>query len=168
VRALPSYAEALALPHAPPLTVPTAYGDGNGHLNVRHYVGILDDAEWTLFDEFGAGTAASQAGVGGMFALEAHLTYRREVLVGDEVAVHVRILDRTSKLLHLVSYLLNRSRGEVSASMEALEAYVDYGTRRAAPFPAAAGAALDAIIQRNRALPWRPELSGSIALPAQS
>ena len=31
----------------------------------------------------------------GMFALEAHLTYRREVLVGDEVAVHVRLHERT-------------------------------------------------------------------------
>ena len=69
-----------------------------------------------------------------MFALEQHLTYRREVLVGDEVAVHLRLLARSEKLVHLVSYLVNHTRQEVAASMEALEAYVAYDTRRAAPF----------------------------------
>ena len=63
-----------------------------------------------LFDVFGAGNDASAAGTGGMFALEQHLTYRREVLVGDEVAVHLRLVDRSEKLIHLVSYLVNHSR----------------------------------------------------------
>ena len=163
VRTLPTYDEARLLLAAPTTTVPPAYGDGNGHLNVRHYVGIFDDAEWVLFDAFGAGHEASDAGVAGMFALEAHLTYRREVLVGDEVAVHVRLHERSEKLLHLVSYLVNHTRQEVAASMEALEGYVDYRTRRVSPFPASSAEAIDAQIARDSGL-WRPELSGSISL----
>jgi acyl-CoA thioester hydrolase len=145
--------------------VPEEYGDGNGHLNVRHYLGILDDAEWIVFDEFGAGNQASEAGIGGMFALEQFLTYRREVLVGDEVAVHLRLLDREPRMLHLVSYLVNHTRSEVAASMESLEAYVDYSTRKMAPFPDEAGRRLDELIARNGVLPWQPELTGAIALP---
>ncbi len=165
MRALPTYDEATGLPAAPSRRVPEEYGDGNGHLNVRHYLGILDDAEWIVFDEFGAGNEASEAGIGGMFALEQFLTYRREVLVGDEVAVHLRLLAREPRMLHLVSYLVNRTRGEVAASMESLEAYVDYGTRRMSPFPEAAGLRLDELIAQNAALPWQPELTGAIALP---
>ncbi len=162
MRPLPTYAEVLALPAAPRLTVPESQGDGNGHLNVRHYLATFDDAEWVLFDEFDAGTAASTAGVGGMFALEQLLTYRREVLVGEEVAVHLRLHERSAKLLHLVSYLVNHTREEVAASMEALEGYVDYSTRRLSPFPEPAGTRLDAIIAANASLPWSPVLSGAM------
>jgi acyl-CoA thioester hydrolase len=164
VRALPSYDEAVLLPAAPRVPVPPEYGDANGHMNVRHHLALYDDAEWSLFDAFDAGTEATAAGEGGMFALEQTLSYRREVLVGDEVAVHLRLLGRTAKLLHLVSYLLNHSRGEVAGSMEALEGYVDHGTRRLAPFPGAAGAKLDALVASHAALPWTPVLSGSIRL----
>jgi acyl-CoA thioesterase FadM len=100
-----------------------------------------------------------------MFALEQFLTYRREVLVGDEVAVHLRLLDREPRMLHLVSYLVNHTRSEVAASMESLEAYVDYSTRKMAPFPDEAGRRLDELIARNAELLWQPELTGAIALP---
>jgi acyl-CoA thioester hydrolase len=162
-RPLPSYDEVLVLPAAPTLTVPAEFGDGNGHLNVRHYLGIFDDAEWALFDEFGAGNDASAAGTGGMFALEQHLTYRREVLVGEEVAVHLRLLARSEKLIHFVSYLANHTRHEVAASMEALEAYVTYGTRRTSAFSPTAVQVLDRWISEQAGLP-APELSGSISL----
>ena len=160
---LPSYDEALRLPAAPGRVVPAELGDGNGHMNVRSYLGIFDDAEWVLFDEFGAGNDASAAGTGGMFALEQHLNYRREVIVGDEVAVHLRLLDRSDKLIHFVSYLLVHNRREVAASMEAVEAYVGYESRRATPFPPDAAAVIDEWIDRQRSLP-PPELSCSISL----
>jgi acyl-CoA thioesterase FadM len=162
-RPLPSYDEVLVLPAAPKRVVPEDFGDGNGHLNVRHYLGILDDAEWVLFDDFGAGSEASSAGTGGMFALEQVLTYRREVLVGDEVAVHVRLLARSEKLIHLVSYLVNHTRREVAASMEALEAFVAYETRRTTPFSPAAQQVLDSWIAQQADLP-APALSGAISL----
>lgn len=162
-RPLPTYAEVLVLPAAPTRIVPAEFGDGNGHLNVRHYLGIFDDAEWALFDAFGAGNDASSAGTGGMFALEQHLTYRREVLVGEEVAVHLRMLDRSDKLVHFVSYLVNHTRREVAASMEALEAYVAYQSRRTSPFSTDAQQVLDGWIADQAAQP-APALSGSISL----
>lgn len=167
MRALPSYDEATALRAAPPVVVPEEYADANGHLNVRHHLALYDDAEWSLFDEFGAGSRAAEEGVGGMFALEQHLTYRREVVVGDEVAVQVRMLARDERSLHLVSYLVNLTRGEVAGSMEALEGYVSYATRRLTPWPATSADVLDGWIARDRALPWRPELSGSLAVRGQ-
>ena len=87
MRALPTYDQARMLPQALARTVTEANADANGHMNVRHYVGIFDDAEWAYYDGMGMGYAAAQEGTGGIFMLEQHLTYRREVLVGEETSV---------------------------------------------------------------------------------
>ncbi|MEZ5095791.1 MAG: thioesterase family protein [Nocardioides sp.] len=163
-RALPSYDEVVALPRGHRVTVPPEHGDPNGHLNVRHYLGLFDDAEWVVFEGVDLGSDLAERGVGGIFALEQHLTYRREVLVGDEVSVHLRFVGRTEQLMHLVSYLANHTRREVAASMEALDGYVDFGTRRLAPVPQPQASGLDRLLEQAAGLPWTPALSGSISL----
>lgn len=164
MRRLPSYDEITGLPAGPRLTVPVEYGDENGHLNVRHYVGIFDDAEWAIYEHQEMGASAAAAQVGGVFMLEQFVTYRREVAVGDEVQVHVRFIARSERMFHLVSYLANLTRHQVAASMEGLECWVDLRTRRIAPIPSAGMAALDRHIAAAAALPWTPELSGTITL----
>lgn len=161
---MPSLDHVLALPRTLTRTVTEENADANGHLNVRHYVGLFDDAEWELYDGMGMGAAAAQLGAGGVFMLEQHVTYRREVLVGEEVAVHTRVLDRSDKVLHAIAYLVNVSRGEVAAAMEGLECWVDFTTRRSSPFPAEGAAALDRLIAEAAALDWMPELSGALTL----
>lgn len=164
MRRLPSYDEVTALPGGVRQPVPPEYGDDNGHLNVRHYLGLFDDAEWVLFEEVDLGTDHARAGIGGIFALEQHLTYRREVAVGDDVSAHVRLLGRNQRMIHFVSYLANHTRGEVAAAMEALNCYVDLGTRRLAPIPDPQASGLDRYVERAAALPWQPDLTGLIAL----
>ena len=110
MRPLPTYDEVLALPSGPRLIVPAEYGDTNGHLNVRYHLAIYDDAEWAIFEPLGLGDEHAEAGIGGIFALEQHLTYRREVLVGDEVSVQVRVLGRDQRMIHLVHYLANHTQ----------------------------------------------------------
>lgn len=164
MRTLPTYDDAVLLPGGSRLAVPADYGDLNGHLNVRNYVAIYDDAEWEIFGGMGIGAVEAAAGIGGVFALEQCLTYRREVLVGEEVSSHVRVITRRGALLHAVSYLLNHTRGEVAGSMEALEGWVSFESRRLTPFPDRAAEALDALAAEAAALPWQPQLSGSIRL----
>ena len=164
VRALPDFSQTARLLAAPRRRVPAEFADGNGHMNVRHYLAVLDDAEWATFDVFEAGSAASEAGVGGMFALEQLLTYRHEVLAGDEVQVRLRLLGHDGRMLHLVSYLVDHTHGRVAASMEA---YVDYSTRRISRFPAEAVRALDRLVAEHATLDWQPELSGAITLPGR-
>ena len=158
----PTYDEVGALPCGDRMVVPPEYGDENGHLNVRHYLGILDDAEWVVFEQVGLGSDLAQRGIGGVFALEQHLTYRREVAVGDEVSVGVRLLGRTGRMIHLMSYLANHTHGEVSAAMEALNCYVDLGTRRLTTIPQEQADGLDRVIAEAAAQPWQPMLSGTI------
>jgi acyl-CoA thioester hydrolase len=158
----PEYDEVGALPQGERLVVPAEYGDDNGHLNVRHYLGLFDDGEEVLLSRVGLGTDLARRGIGGVFALEQHLTYRREVGVADEVSVGVRVVGRTERMIHLVSYLANHTKREVAASLEALDAYVDLDTRRLAAMPEDPAAALDRLVTAAEALPWEPELSGTI------
>lgn len=162
MRALPTYDEIQSLPAGHPTVVGDDLADENGHLNVRHYLALYDDAEWVVFGTLDLGDEHAAAGLGGMFALEQHLTYRREVLAGDQVTVRMRLVARTPRMLHLVSYLANDTRREVAGSMEALDAYVDFATRRLSPFPTTGAAGLDRLLADAAALPWSPELSGSI------
>lgn len=164
MRALPTFDQVLDLPLALSRVITTEYADDNGHMNVRHYVGIFDDAEWEFYDQMGMGYAAAQQGMGGVFMLEQQVTYRREVLVGDEVAVHVRVLERTDKVMHSIAYLINHTRREVSAAMEGLECWVGYDSRRISAFPAEGGQALDRLIEQAAELDWQPELCGSLDL----
>jgi acyl-CoA thioesterase FadM len=158
----PSYDEVQVLPGGLPTVVTGDQADENGHLNVRHYLGLYDDAEWVVFGGLGLGDEHTAAGIGGIFALEQHLTYRREVLVGEQVTARMRLLARTPRMLHLVTYLANDTRRDVAGSMEALNAYVSFGTRRLAPFPEAGARALDGLVEDAARLPWQPLLSGSI------
>ncbi len=159
----PTYDEVAGLPSGDRVVVPAEFGDDNGHLNVRHYLGIFDDAEWVVYERLDLGADLARRGVGGIFALEQHLTYRREVAVGDEVSVGIRLVARSTRMIHLVSHLLNHTRGEVAARMEALEGYVDLGTRRLAPIPEPQSAALDRMLAEAGALPWPVELSGTMS-----
>ncbi len=156
----PSYDEVSRLPSGDRVVVPPESGDANGHLNVRHYLGLFDDAEWVVYERLDLGADLARRGVGGIFALEQHLTYRREVAVGDEVSVGIRFVGRSARMVHLVGYLANHTRGEVAASMEALEGYVDLGTRRLAPLPSPQVAAIDRLLAEAAALGWEPGLSG--------
>jgi acyl-CoA thioester hydrolase len=162
MRELPTYDEIQALPCGAPRIVTDDLADENGHLNVRHYLALYDDAEWVVFGGLGLGDEHAAAGLGGMFALEQHLVYRREVRVGETVTVRLRAVARTPRMLHLVSYLANDTRREVAGSMEAVDAYVEFATRRLGAFPDAGALALDELLIRAESLPWRPQLSGSM------
>ncbi len=160
MRQLPSYDETLSLPTGNPTTVTADLCDENGHLNVRHYLGIYDDGEWTVFGSAGLGDEHAALGHGGIFALEQHVTYRREVLLDQQVTVRLRLLERTDRMLHLVSYLTNDTLREVAGSLEGLYGYVDFDARRLSAFPEAGASALDVHVAEARRLPWQPELAG--------
>lgn len=93
----------------------------------------------------------------GLFAREHHLAYYREVLVGHQISVHVCELDRTDKALHGISYLVNRTVGEIANSFEFLSVNVDLGLRRPATLPSTVAATMDSSIAHIRALGFGAE-----------
>ncbi|MFI9634320.1 thioesterase family protein [Nocardia sp. NPDC051929] len=149
----PEISRVLAVPAAFIREIPPEFEDGNRHMNVMHYFRLHGEAMWQQHGALGY----TESGKFGLFAMEQHVAYYREVLVGHEVSVHVCDLGRTDKVARGISYLVNRTVGEVASSFEFLSMNVDRVSRRPAEFADTVAAALDESIARARSLGFGPD-----------
>jgi acyl-CoA thioester hydrolase len=159
----PTYQQLETLPAYVRQPVPSAFEDANGHLNVRHYTGIasegLDDSLVSL------GIPKDWPAKGhACFAAEHHLTYLAELRTGDRMSARVRLLGRSARAAHALVYLLDDSHEKLSFVMEEIFLHIDMETRRTAPWPDDVAAALDRRVAEDAALPWEPDVSGSMSL----
>ena len=159
----PTYAQLSDLPSYAPQAVPAAFEDINGHMNVRHYLGIASEG---LDESLVALGIPQNWPVNGhaCFSAEHHLTYLSELRTGDRISVRVRLVGRSARAAHVVVYLLDESHEELSAVMEEIFLHMDLGTRKTAEWPADVADALDTRIAEHEQLGWQPALSGSMAL----
>lgn len=162
--ALPTYEQVRALPCAMEITVPDSFGDHNGHMNVRNYLGLHDDAGFRYVTGLGFGDAYIKRERRGFFDLEQHLRYHTEVLVGDRVAVHPRLLARSEKVVHVMSFLLNVTNRQLANTFEVAMAHVDLEARRTTPFRGPTAAELDRRLQADARLGWHAPTCGSIGV----
>jgi acyl-CoA thioester hydrolase len=160
----PSYDELVALPAYAAQAVPTAFEDINGHLNIRHYVGIASEGlDESLVDVGIPQNWPTLAGQG-VFTAEHHMTYLSELRTGDKISTRVRLVGRSERAAHVVVYLLDDSHQRVSYAMEEIFLHIDMESRRTAPWPDDVAAALDQRLEADAGLSWQPALSGSMAL----
>lgn len=150
---LPDAAQVDQLPAEVTAVVGPEFEDSNGHMNIKHYFALQTKAVAGLFDRIGYGLTADGPRIG-PFTLEQHLRYHHEVVVGDELSAHLRLLDRSEKLLHGMAFLLDRSRGRLANTLEFMLGNVDLDSRRLAPFTETAAAALDRELEAHRRLDW--------------
>lgn len=164
---LPTVDQVLELPAVRREVAPADWEDRNGHVNVLAYY------------EFHM--QASQAALGAMidddyvkrhrqsvFSVEHHVSFFNEALVGHDVSAHFRVLDRSDKVMHAVSILLNRTTGAIVNAAEFLEAHVDLSTRRACPFRLEFAARIDVQLEEHRRLDWEFPLSGSMGVRSKA
>lgn len=150
---------------APPclrMTIPDAWRDSNGHMNVRWYVAVFDDASDVLHDDLGLTPAYHREHGSGTFDLEHHIQYLSEVMPGERAAVYVRFVGQSAKRLHYVMFLVNETRGKLAATLECLNAFADLSIRRTAPWPPIAAERIAAGIAASNRLNWPCPLSGAI------
>lgn len=110
--------------------------DYNGHMNVAYYTLVFDHATDVVLDHFGIGpTDYVPQGAGSMFVVEAHITYDREVRLGDTLAVETQILDLDAKRLQLFHTMVHAGDGYQVATTEIMLMHVDQVQRRSSPMP---------------------------------
>jgi acyl-CoA thioester hydrolase len=160
----PSYDELAALPAFAVQAVPAAFEDINGHLNIRHYVGIASEGlDESLIDVGIAQNWPTVSGQG-IFSAEHHMAYLSELRTGDRISVRVRVIGRSERAAHVVAYLLDDSHQRLSYVMEEIFLHIDMASRRTSAWPDDVAAALDRRIAAEAGLPWQPTLSGSMSL----
>jgi len=157
----PSVEQVQQLPLSHRQPIPTEYLDTMNHMNVRWYMALFDTASWKFFAAFGMDADYYAQGFGG-FALKHFIQYLAEVRVGETVAIHSRILERSAKRIHFMLFMVNETTGKLAATLEALGSNADMRIRRTAPYPDDLAARIDGILAQHQQLDWDAPVSGVI------
>ena len=142
--------------------VPTDHLDVMGHMNVRHYLSLFDEAAWEFFVGFGMDQAYYESGQGGAFALQHFINYRAEVHQDDQLTIRGRLLGRSAKRVHFMLFMVNNTQGKLAATLESLGSHADLDQRRTSPFPATIAANIDTILAEHKQLSWQAPVCGVI------
>ncbi len=134
--------------------------DYNNHMNVAYYILVFDLALEELLLSLGlGGESARETGISTM-ALESHITYDREVALGQEVEVRMQLVDHDHKRMHL--YLEMHVKGPISylaSTLEQMSMCVDLNKRKSTSFPDKVSERIEALSQRQSHLK-RPDRIG--------
>ncbi|GAB4177633.1 MAG: thioesterase family protein [Thalassobaculales bacterium] len=139
--------------------VEAAHVDYNGHMNVAYYMLFFDRATDAMLERLGLGAAYRAATGHSVFAVEAHITYGREVLEGAPLAIDSRLLAADAKRLHMFHRMTQAEAGFQAATCEFAILHVDLASRRTAPFPPEIAAALPAAVGDA---PWPAEAGRAV------
>jgi acyl-CoA thioester hydrolase len=144
------------------MTIPEAYVDANGHMNIRWYVAIFDDAGDALHDRIGLTREFHRQHASGTMDLEHHISFLSEAMPGDRVAVYARMVAHSAKLAHYLMFMVNERHGTMSALFECVNAFVDLRARKSAPYPVEILRKIDAVVLEHNRLDWPPPLCGAM------
>jgi acyl-CoA thioester hydrolase len=145
-------------------TVQPQWIDYNGHMNVAFYVLAFDKATDGLLDHLGLGETYRRTTDRSVYVLEAHVSYERELRLGEPLLIDTQLVDADDKRLHFFHRMTHAEAGYLAATNELLALHVDLAGPKAAPMPKAALAELEQVLALHRRLPPPPQLGRVIAL----
>lgn len=146
------------------MTVLPEYIDANGHMNVGYYTLLFDkalDLPWArlgIFSELQLKTGMSS------FALETHLTYQRELKLGDALQFKFRLLDYDAKRVHYFLQMHHAADGYLAATCEQISICMDMNVRRSTNWSETALANIAALFELQKERPRPPEVGRAIGI----
>lgn len=147
-------ADVKQLPMTHRQSIPEDYLDAMGHMNVMWYTHVFGEGMGGVFQIIGLDWNSLQDPPRGSFALETHVRYLSEVRVQQAVEIHTRVIERSQKRFHLMHFMTNCDKRDVSATSEAVVGYIDMNSRRMAPLPDDVAARIDHLIAEHARLAW--------------
>ncbi len=163
MRTMPTVDQVRELRPIRSLEVPEDYLDENDHMNIGRYFEEAATALWQAAIDLGLGQSYIEERGLSTFTAEQHITYLGELRRGDRFSVHVRVLERSDKVLHEMAFIVDDTRDRLSCLFEATAVHVDMSTRRPAAFPDDIAALLDAEIEKDTA-DWPAPVCGAMGI----
>ena len=145
----------------PTLTVLPEWIDYNGHMNVSYYVLAFDRSVDAFMELIGISPAYIEQRRTSTFTLEMHVSYIRELHLGDPLRLNCQLLDFDTKRVHYFLHMHHAEDDYLAAVSEQIMVHVDLETRRSSEFPDDVRLTLTSLMNAHRHLP-RPEQSGSV------
>ncbi len=115
----------------------TEWVDANRHMNDGCYAVAFGEASWRVQDHLGL-HADYRARTGGtLYSVEAHLTWARELSLGQRLHVESFVLGADAKRLRVFHRLFASGEGYCAATMDVMMLHVVQGEGgvRTSPFP---------------------------------
>ena len=111
--------------------------DANRHMNDGCYAVAFGEASWRVQDHLGL-HARYRARTGGtLYSVEAHLTWARELLLGQRLHIESLVLGVDAKRLRVFHRLFASDDGDCAATMDVMMLHVVQGEDgpHTSPFP---------------------------------
>jgi acyl-CoA thioester hydrolase len=160
----PTYEQVLELPARLVQVVPAEFIDENGHMNIGRYFELGGRAVWDRgIEELGMGDDYIPERGMSTFTAEHHLRYFAEILRDEQVSVHVRLIDRSDKVLHGTALILNRTRRQLACTMEFTLVHMAMATRRPTAFPDDVALLIDTALKADD-LDWPAPVCGAMGV----
>ena len=140
--------------------------DHNGHMNMGYYVVVFDLATDEFFRWVGLDEAHRRASRVTTFALEAHVTYHREVREGDPLRFATLLLGHDAKRLHYFHQMYHAEQDYLAATNELISLHVSEETRRGAPMAPEVLDRLRRVQAAHDRLPRPPQVGRRMGLAA--
>nr|BFD81863.1 acyl-CoA thioesterase [Streptomyces sp. Xyl84] len=121
-------------PFSVPVTVRGYETDVQGHLNQAVYLNYAEHARWSLLQAAGISQAGLIAGGVGPVTLETTISYKRELLAGEEVQVTCAFEWGEGKTFR-IRQSVRKADGTVAAEITAVGGLLDLKARRLVPDP---------------------------------
>ena len=135
--------------------------DANRHMNDGFYAVAFGEASWRVQDHLGL-HAEYRARTGGtLYSVEAHLTWDRELTLGQRLHIESLVLGVDAKRLRVFHRLFAIGEGYAAATMDVMMLHVAQGEDgvRTAPFPADIARHLERVAAKHAEL-GLPEQAG--------
>lgn len=145
-------------------TIPEEYLDPMGHMNVRWYMALYDEATWHFFNTIGMTADYFKTHNCGAFALKQFISYFSEIHAGQQVAIRTRVLGRNEKRFHFMHFMINETTEQLASTFESMGTHADLKKRSSALFPAHIANAIDIQLEKDQNLDWEAPVCGLLNL----
>ncbi|MDX1509373.1 MAG: thioesterase family protein [Woeseiaceae bacterium] len=109
--------------------------DVNAHMNVAYYVLAFDHGVDALWRTFGIDEDYIRDHRQSTFAVEAHVTYQREMNLHDPYVITTQVLAYDAKRIHQFQRMYHAERDYLAATCEWMNLHVDLSDRKVSPWP---------------------------------
>lgn len=108
--------------------------DANNHMNVAYYVLAFDLGVDALWDGFGITDEYIRTKNMSTFAVESHVTYKRELKLDDPFVITSQVIAYDAKRVHQFQRMYHARDGFLAATAEWMNLHVDLNLRRVTPW----------------------------------
>jgi len=111
--------------------------DANRHMNDGYYAVAFGEASWRVQDHLGLHAEYRERTGGTLYSVEAHMTWARELSLGQRLHIESLVLGVDAKRLRVFHRLFASDEGYAAATMDVMMLHVVQGEDgvRSGPFP---------------------------------